>query len=119
MAPRYVEHLKKCGVELLKYHPLHWFALTAAQNRNNRTHRKLLIVDGTVGFTGGVGIADEWLGNGDSKKHWRDSHYMLKGPAVAQLQGQFVEGLFAAALDPGVNRVVDEGDAQRPARLHR
>jgi cardiolipin synthase A/B len=58
---------------------------------NHRTHRKLLIVDGQVGFTGGVGIADEWLGNVDSPEHWRDSHFQLEGPAVAQMQAAFMD----------------------------
>src|SRR5439155_3374964 len=91
MAPHYVQQLKHAGAQVVKYHPLHWFALTAAQHRNNRTHRKLLIIDGQVGFTGGVGIADQWMGDADSAKHWRDNHYMIKGPAVAQLQAAFVD----------------------------
>ena len=55
---------------------------------NNRTHRKLLIVDGRMGFTGGVGIADEWMGHAEDPYHWRDSHYRLEGPAVAQHPGR-------------------------------
>jgi cardiolipin synthase len=87
----YVKQLKRAGAQVVEYHPLHWFALTAAQHRNNRTHRKLLIVDGTVGFTGGAGVADEWLGNADSPKHFRDTHYLVRGPAVAQLQAAFLD----------------------------
>jgi len=63
---------------------------------NNRTHRKLLVVDGTVGFTGGVGIADKWAGNADSPEHWRDSHYELRGPAVAQMQAAFLDNWIKA-----------------------
>ena len=55
-----VEELKSAGVEVLKYHPPHWSHLGRL---NNRTHRKLLVVDGRVGFTGGVGIAEKWTGN--------------------------------------------------------
>jgi cardiolipin synthase len=58
---------------------------------NNRTHRKLLVVDGKVGFTGGVGIADEWSGHAQDADHWRDSHYLLEGPAVAQMQAAFMD----------------------------
>ena len=58
---------------------------------NNRTHRKLLIVDGQVAFTGGVGIADEWAGNANSPEEWHDTHYRIQGPAVADLQGVFME----------------------------
>ena len=58
---------------------------------NNRTHRKLLVVDGRIGFTGGVGIGDEWAGDAEDPEHWRDSHYRLEGPAVAQMQAAFMD----------------------------
>jgi cardiolipin synthase A/B len=90
-ATKYAKQLKRAGAQVVQYHPLHWWALTAAQHRNNRTHRKLLIVDGQLGFIGGAGVADEWLGNADSKKHWRDTHYKVRGPIVAQLQSAFVD----------------------------
>ncbi|CAN5723655.1 phospholipase D-like domain-containing protein [soil metagenome] len=83
-----VEGMKDAGVEVVKYHPLRWYSLGRL---NNRTHRKLLIVDGRVGFTGGVGIADEWLGNAQDPEHWRDSHFRLEGPAVAQMQAAFMD----------------------------
>jgi len=73
---------------LERYHPLRWYNIARV---NNRTHRKLLVVDGKIGFTGGVGIADLWLGNADSKEHWRDSHYQIEGPAVAQMQAAFTD----------------------------
>ena len=57
----------------------------------NRTHRKLLIVDGRIGFTGGVGIAEEWTGDAQDPDHWRDSHVRVRGPAVRGLQGAFAE----------------------------
>ena len=80
--------MKNAGVELHKYHPLHWYHLA---RMNNRTHRKLLVVDGTVGFTGGVGIADNWLGNAQDADHWRDSHFRIEGPAVAHMQAAFLD----------------------------
>ncbi|MDQ6718576.1 MAG: phosphatidylserine/phosphatidylglycerophosphate/cardiolipin synthase family protein [Gemmatimonadota bacterium] len=58
---------------------------------NHRSHRRLLVVDGSVGFTGGVGIADDWSGNGDSPKHWRDTHVRIIGPSVASLQAAFID----------------------------
>lgn len=85
---KYLEDLKAAGVEVERYHPLHWYSLTRI---NNRTHRKLLVVDGKIGFTGGVGIADLWKGHAQSKDHWRDSHYQLEGPAVAQMQAAFTD----------------------------
>jgi cardiolipin synthase len=88
-----VDELKDAGVEVELYHPLRWYSLG---RMNNRTHRKLLVVDGTVGFTGGVGIADKWAGNADSPDHWRDSHYELRGPAVAQMQAAFLDNWIKA-----------------------
>ena len=66
---------------------------------NNRTHRKLLVVDGRVGFTGGVGIADEWTGNAQDPTHWRDSHFQVEGPVVAQMQAAFMDNWIKATGD--------------------
>lgn len=83
-----LELMKDAGVEILKYHPLHWYHLS---RMNNRTHRKLLVVDGKVGFTGGVGIADNWLGDAQDPDHWRDTHFRVEGPVVAQMQAAFMD----------------------------
>ena len=83
-----LDELKAAGVQVERYHPLHWYNLARI---NNRTHRKLLVVDGRIGFTGGVGIADLWSGNAQSKDHWRDSHYKIEGPAVGQMQTAFID----------------------------
>ncbi len=58
---------------------------------NFRTHRKLLVVDGCVGFIGGVCIADAWEGDGVTPGHWRETHYRVRGPAVAQMQQAFLD----------------------------
>ena len=63
---------------------------------NNRTHRKLLVVDGRIGFTGGVGIADDWNGDADAPDHWRDTHYRVEGPVVAQMQAAFLDNWIKA-----------------------
>jgi len=78
--------MQAAGVELHRYRPLHWYNLG---HMNNRTHRKLLVVDGRIGFTGGVGIADQWIGDGGDPEHWRDTHFRFEGPVVAQLQAAF------------------------------
>lgn len=83
-----VKLMADAGVRIEKYHPLHWYNLGRV---NNRTHRKLLIVDGSIGFTGGVGIADNWRGDARNPDEWRDSHYRLEGPAVEQMQGAFMD----------------------------
>jgi len=88
MDERLIQQLVSAGVEVERYHPLRWYHLA---RMNNRTHRKILVVDGKVGFTGGVGIADNWNGNAESPEHWRDSHYRIEGPAVAQMQAAFMD----------------------------
>jgi cardiolipin synthase len=79
--------LREAGVEVVKYHSIFWLD---PRRYNHRTHRKLLIVDGTIAFIGGVDIADDWAGNADSPQHWRDNHYQVTGPVVAQLQAVFM-----------------------------
>jgi cardiolipin synthase len=88
MGAENLEKLRAAGVQVVKYHPLAFWDL---RRYNNRSHRKLLVIDGRVGFVGGVGIADEWLGNGDAPDHWRDNHYKVTGPVVAQLQAAFMD----------------------------
>ena len=88
-----LREMEQAGAEVVKYHPLRWYNLGRL---NNRTHRKLLVVDGRTGFTGGVGIADNWLGRAQDPDHWRDSHFKLEGPAVAQMQAAFVDNWIEA-----------------------
>jgi cardiolipin synthase A/B len=81
-----VDRMRDAGVQLHHYRPLRWYNLGRL---NNRTHRKLLVIDGRLGFTGGVGIADQWLGNAQGPAHWRDIHFRVEGPIVAQIQAAF------------------------------
>jgi len=83
-----LQEMRDARVEVERYRSLRWYNLDRI---NNRTHRKLLIVDGKVGFTGGVGIADKWDGDADDPDHWRDTHFRVVGPVVAQMQATFVE----------------------------
>jgi len=83
-----IKRMQDAGVEVVRFRPITWYTIDRV---NNRTHRKLLIVDGRVGFTGGVGIADEWNGDARSPNEWRDNHYRLEGPATAELQAAFAE----------------------------
>ncbi|MEO7317837.1 MAG: phospholipase D-like domain-containing protein [Chthoniobacteraceae bacterium] len=80
-----LRQMRDAGVELEVYH------LANFARANHRTHRKLLVIDGRVGFTGGVGIADEWDGEAQSPEDWRDSHYRVEGPVVAQMQAAFLD----------------------------
>lgn len=80
--------LRSAGVQFHAYHPLNPVRL---RRSNNRTHRKILVVDGKQAFTGGAGFAYAWEGNAQSPVHWRDTQYEVTGPAVAQLQEAFAE----------------------------
>ena len=86
MEQKQLDRMEKAGVKLHRYRPLRWYNFS---RMNNRTHRKLLVVDGKVGFTGGVGIADQWQGNAEDPEHWRDVHFRIEGPVVAQVQAAF------------------------------
>jgi cardiolipin synthase len=83
-----INEMGSAGVQVFKYHRPQWYSF---RQLNHRTHRKLLVIDGKVGFTGGVGIADEWGGNAQDPDHWRDTHFRIEGPVVAQLQGAFAD----------------------------
>jgi len=83
-----VQALRQAGCVVEFFHPLRPWMLAAV---NNRTHRRILVVDGKVGFTGGAGIADLWLGDADAPDHWRETHVRMEGPVVAELQAAFQE----------------------------
>jgi len=88
MSQSLIDFMRRNGVDMEWYHPIRWYTLSRA---NHRTHRKLLIVDGEVGFSGGVGIADDWLGDADAKHHWRDTVARVEGPVVTQMQFAFMD----------------------------
>jgi cardiolipin synthase len=91
-----VKMMREAGVNVALFRPLKPYAIRRA---NNRTHRKLLIADGEVGLTGGVGIAEEWTGDAQDPDHWRDTHMRVTGPAVLGLQGAFAENWLEATGD--------------------
>lgn len=93
MAPALLDRMESAGVTVQRYHPPRWYTLSRL---NNRTHRKLLVVDGCVGFTGGVGIADPWLGDAEDETHWRDTHFRVEGPVVGQMQAAFLDNWMKA-----------------------
>jgi cardiolipin synthase len=86
--PELIAKMHAAGCHVRWFRPIQWFNWA---KYNHRSHRKLLIIDGALAFTGGVGIADEWDGNGDSPAHWRDTHVSIAGPAVAVVQAAFVD----------------------------
>jgi cardiolipin synthase len=85
--------MEQAGVRIARFRPARPGQLRKA---NNRTHRKLLIADGTVGMTGGVGIAEEWEGDAQDPDHWRDTHVAVRGPVVRGIQGAFAENWLEA-----------------------
>ena len=80
---------KSAGVEVAWLRPLHWYSLHKAAQRS---HVRVVVVDGRVGYTGGFGLADYWLGNGRTEDQWRESNARFEGPTVAQLQATFASG---------------------------
>ncbi|UTI64490.1 phospholipase D-like domain-containing protein [Paraconexibacter antarcticus] len=93
MDPAIIDELRECGATVAKFRPPKPYAI---RRLDNRTHRKLLVADGEVGMTGGVGIADEWTGNAQDPDHWRDTHVRVRGPVVRGLQGAFIENWLEA-----------------------
>ncbi|HEV7766605.1 MAG TPA: cardiolipin synthase [Thermoanaerobaculia bacterium] len=80
--------LEDAGAHVAHFHPIR---ISNLGRINNRDHRKLVILDGRVAYTGGYGFADEWTGNGQDKKHYRDTGLRLEGPVVHRLQAAFSE----------------------------
>ncbi|MDC0948748.1 cardiolipin synthase [Gammaproteobacteria bacterium] len=89
LSPRYVARLEAAGVKVAISQSLG--SLLSRFQINFRNHRKLLICDGEIGFTGGLNVGDEYLGLCDKFGHWRDTHCRLKGPVVSELQLIFAE----------------------------
>ena len=82
----WADSLRAAGVEIGLLRQLHWFSL---HNASDRSHVRVVVVDGKVGYTGGFGLADYWLGDGKHKNQWRDSNARFEGPAVMSLQAAF------------------------------
>jgi cardiolipin synthase len=87
------EEMTGAGCHVESYRPLSSFAIDRVNHRN---HRRILVVDGLVGVTGGSGISGKWSGNGRQEGHWRDTDVLLEGPVVEQLQGAFAENWLEA-----------------------
>jgi cardiolipin synthase len=85
----YWKPLKDVGVRVAVFRPVKWYDLDKA---NSRSHIRVVVVDGSVAYTGGFGIDDKWLGDGRHKDQWRDSNVRFRGPSVMALQATFMEG---------------------------
>jgi cardiolipin synthase len=82
----YDDRLRAAGVDVQWLRKVKWYALHKAAERS---HARVVVVDGRVGYTGGFGLADYWLGNGHAPDEWRETNVRFTGPAVAQLQAAF------------------------------
>jgi cardiolipin synthase len=103
IAQETIEHLQKAGCIVAQFNPAAWYQV---EEVNYRTHRKILVVDGETGFTGGIGVADYWMGNAQDHEHWRDTQVMIRGPVVRLLEAAFYENF---AEEAGfVTPVLDE-----------
>jgi len=98
-----IDMMQDAGIRVRWFRPLHRLRPAKA---NHRTHRKVMVVDEATGFTGGVGIADEWNGDARNEREWRDTHFRVRGPAVDGLRAAFLDNwietdpdLFEAAID--------------------
>ena len=101
------EQLQQAGVEIRWFNPIRPWSL---EETNYRTHRKVIVVDGDVAFTGGIGLADHWLGHAQDPDHWRDTQFQVTGPAVRALEASFYENWLEAG-----GRSVPALDPERPA----
>lgn len=88
MDPRLVLQMREAGVHVARFRAPKPYM---SGRMTNRTHRRVLVVDGTIAFTGGVGVAEEWTGDAQDPDHWRDTHVKVEGPVVRSLQGSFAE----------------------------
>ena len=116
-----VEQMSKAGVTVRKFRPPKPYAV---RRLANRTHRRVLVADGCVGMTGGVGIAEEWTGNAEDPDHWRDTHVRVRGPVVTGLQGAFAENWLEATGEvlvgddylPEIEPLAEGGGAMQAVR---
>lgn len=88
-----VHDMRDAGVRVILFRPPKPYAM---KRLANRTHRRVLVADGRVGMTGGVGIAAEWTGDAQDSDHWRDTHVRVRGPVVRSMQGAFAENWLEA-----------------------
>ncbi|MEO5895417.1 MAG: phospholipase D-like domain-containing protein [Vicinamibacterales bacterium] len=107
-----VKRLEAAGCRLSMFNSPSWYSI---EEMNYRTHRKILVVDGQIAFTGGVGVDDQWKGNAQDKEHWRDTQVQMEGPIARMVEGGFYENFVEAAgevtpeLDDEAAAVEDQG----------
>jgi len=88
MPKKYRQLMERAGCHVASYHSINPFAI---KRINHRNHRRVLVVDGRIGFTGGTGVGEKWTGDGRTKGHWRQTDVRVEGPIVSHLQAAFAE----------------------------
>jgi cardiolipin synthase len=99
MPAEYRDVMERAGCEVAIFRPLSPLTVLSPfgyGKSNNRSHRRILVVDGKVGFTGGVGVSPKWMGNGRMEGYWRQTDVRVEGPIIVSLQGAFVENWLEA-----------------------
>ena len=99
MPAAYREAMTEAGCEVTSFRPLSPLSVLGALGlgrANKRNHRRVLVVDGAIGFTGGSGVSPKWMGDGRTTGRWRDTDVRIEGPIVSRLQGAFVENWLEA-----------------------
>ena len=105
MPEELIELMKEKGVQIEFFRPMNNWKFWKI---DNRTHRKVLICDGKTAFTGGVGIASEWEGDARNENEWRDTHFLIKGPAVFGLQAAFMENWIEAGRPLSFDHIIKQ-----------
>jgi len=122
LTKEYLRSLVDAGVHVVKFRPVNWYQLEKAYARS---HIRVVVIDGRVGYTGGFGMDDKWLGDGRHEHQWRDTNVRFTGPAVLQLQATFAKGwaeatgelLTGTELFPPASEDANDG-AMRATLLH-
>lgn len=111
LPPQLVDTLRAAGVRVAAFRPIRWYALDRA---SHRSHIRGIVIDGEVGYTGGFGFDDKWLGGGRKPGQWRETNVRFEGSAAAQLQSTFVAQwaeatgiLHGGSLVSGEDRMVE------------
>lgn len=108
----WTERLRTAGAQIGEFGQPRWYTL---EEVNYRTHRKILVIDGSVAFTGGVGVGDHWEGHAEDREHWRDTMVRIEGPLARLIEGTFNEN-FVETLGP-VKPILDPPGPDTPHGL--
>ena len=114
MDSEHEQRLEKAGCRLVWFNTPKWYSL---EELNYRTHRKILVIDGAVAFTGGASVDDQWTGNAQDKDHWRDTMIQVNGPLARLMEGGFYENFAEAGgeVTPELDETAAEADPEGAA----